>query len=104
MAEEEMPVDQAEEDMEDIGLLGDHKDEDVDLEDPDAIMEQDDEEDKFDDEDNESQAVRQIMKEEDINLVPESQDVSEIDKLTGIPTRKDMLMFAMPMLAPYSTI
>jgi hypothetical protein len=37
-------------------------------------------------------------------LVPESQDVSEIDKLTGIPTRKDVLQFAIPMLAPYSTI
>lgn len=85
---------------EDIGMLAEVDD----LEDPDAILEQDDEEDKFDDEDNESTAVRQIMKEEDINLVPESQDVSDIDKLTGVPNRKDMLMFAIPMLAPYSTI
>ena len=44
------------------------------------------------------------MKEEDINLVPESQDISEIDKLTGIPHRKDVLLFSIPMLAPYSTV
>jgi hypothetical protein len=44
------------------------------------------------------------MKDEDIQLVPESQDVSEIDKLTGVPHRKDVLLFAIPMLAPYSTI
>lgn len=44
------------------------------------------------------------MKEEDIQLVPESQDITEIDKLTGVPHRKDALLFAIPMLAPYSTI
>ena len=44
------------------------------------------------------------MKEEDIALAPESQDVSELDKLTGTPSRKDTLLFAVPMLAPYSTI
>jgi len=55
-------------------------------------------------EDTESQAIRQIMKEEDITLVPESSDISEIDKLTGVPSRKDIVQFCMPMLAPYSTI
>jgi hypothetical protein len=56
------------------------------------------------DDETESVAIRQIMKDEDITLVPESQDISEIDKLTGIPNRKDILMFSIPMLAPYSTI
>lgn len=44
------------------------------------------------------------MKEEDINLVPENVDVSEIDKLTANPKPNDGLLFALPMLAPYSTI
>ena len=56
------------------------------------------------DDETESVAIRQILKDEDINLVPESQDISEIDKLTGLPNRKDVLMFSIPMLAPYSTI
>ena len=54
------------------------------------ILEQD-EEDKDEEDDNESMMVRQILKDEDINLVPESQDVSEVDKLTGVPSRKDAL-------------
>ena len=29
--------------------------------------------------------LAKLIKEEDINMVPESTDVSEIDKLTGIP-------------------
>jgi hypothetical protein len=44
------------------------------------------------------------MKEEDINLLPEDVDVAEIDKLTGLPKPKDNLIFAIPMLAPYTTI
>jgi len=44
------------------------------------------------------------MKEEDINLLPENTDVSEIDKLTGIPKTNDNLLFGVPMCAPYSTI
>lgn len=44
------------------------------------------------------------MKDEDINLVPEDVDVSEIDKLTGVPKHNDILTFGLPMLAPYSTI
>jgi len=43
------------------------------------------------------------MKEEDINTL-ENTDVSEIDKLTGMPKQDDMLLFAIPMLAPYTTI
>ena len=44
------------------------------------------------------------MKEEDITLVPESEDISELDKITGMPHRNDILLFAMPMLAPYNTV
>lgn len=44
------------------------------------------------------------MIEEDITVAPEAGDVSELDKLTGNPSRKDTLLFAVPMLAPYSTI
>lgn len=44
------------------------------------------------------------MKEEDINLVPEDIDIAEIDKLTGLPKPNDTLLFAIPMLSPYSTI
>ena len=44
------------------------------------------------------------MKEEDIVVAPESADISEIDKLTGVPHRDDTLLFGIPMLAPYMTI
>ena len=75
--------------------------------DPDAILEMGSDE-ELDIEDNqtetESMAIKQIMKEEDITLVPESSDVTEIDKLTGIPSRKDFLQFCIPMVAPYSTV
>jgi hypothetical protein len=33
--------------------------------------------------------IAKLIKEEDINVVPESVDVSEIDKLTGNPKTKD---------------
>ena len=36
------------------------------------------------DEDDEAE-IAKLIKEEDINVVPEIQDVSEIDKLTGLP-------------------
>jgi len=36
--------------------------------------------------------------------MPENTDVTEIDKLTGVPKSKDVVLFAIPMLAPYSTI
>lgn len=85
--------DDVDEDL-DVGLLNEQDDIGIDEEE----LKQED------DEDNESVAVRQILKEEDVNLVPESQDVTEIDKLTGTPHRKDVLAFAIPMLAPYSTI
>ena len=60
------------------------------------ILDKEDEEDK--------QEIENIMKEEDINLVPEDIDVKEIDKLTGVPKGKDILLFAIPMLAPYPAI
>ena len=37
-------------------------------------------------------------------MIPEDTDVSEIDKLTGVPKQGDQLLFAIPMLAPYSTV
>ena len=70
--------------------------------------------------------MAKLIKEEDINMVPENTDVSEIDKLTGMPKTggkyslssslggqllnamyiptTDQLLFAIPMLAPYTTI
>ena len=48
--------------------------------------------------------IAKLIKEEDISLVPENVDVSEIDKLTGNPKASDEVLFAVPMLAPYSTI
>jgi len=45
-----------------------------------------DEEIKIDEDDKDDEAeIQKLIKEEDINLVPEDLDVSEIDKLTGIP-------------------
>ena len=44
------------------------------------------------------------MKEEDINLVAENVDVTEIDKLTGIPKHNDIIIGIVPMCAPYSAI
>jgi len=41
-----------------------------------------------DDVDDEAEIMK-LIKEEDINTVPENTDVSEIDKLTGIPKPKD---------------
>lgn len=48
--------------------------------------------------------LAKLIKDEDINVVPENTDVSEIDKLTGVPKNNDQLLFAVPMLAPYTTI
>ena len=47
-------------------------------------MEDDNEEDDPEEEEaaQDEKDIQQILKDEDINLVPESQDVSEIDKLT----------------------
>lgn len=82
----------------DIGML-EEQSQDID---PDAIIEE--QEGADDDDYDESKDIAQIMKEEEINLVPEDQDISELDKLTGLPSRKDTLLFGVPMLAPYSTI
>ena len=102
LPEEEEKIEQVQVDEElDINMLQNQK-EDID---PDAIIEEAGEEgDGKDEDETEAKDIQQILKDEDINLVPEDQDVSEIDKLTGVPTRKDTLLFALPMLAPYSTI
>jgi len=47
--------------------------------------------DDFDDE----AEIMKLIKEEDINTVPENTDVSEIDKLTGIPKPKGKLDYVM---------
>jgi len=44
------------------------------------------------------------MKEEDINVVAENVDVTEIDKLTGVPKSNDITIGIVPMCAPYSAI
>ena len=48
--------------------------------------------------------IDKLLKEEDINLAPEDMDVAEIDKLTGLPRHNDLVLFAVPMCAPYSTV
>lgn len=50
----------------------------------DLLNEVKDEDDAVDEEE-EKKEIDQIMKDEDINLLPENLDVAEIDKLTGIP-------------------
>ena len=47
----------------------------------------DDEKDDGDDEADEAE-IAKLIKEEDINIVPENIDVTEIDKLTGNPKPK----------------
>ena len=55
-------------------------------EEADAVDAGDEDEVKVDEDDQEDEAeIQKLIKEEDINLVPEDLDVSEIDKLTGIP-------------------
>lgn len=57
-----------------------------------------------DDDDADEAEIAKLIKEEDINMLPESMDLAEIDKLTGIPKAKDQLLFCVPMLAPYTTV
>jgi len=52
----------------------------------------------------EKREIDAIMKEEDIQLLPEDVDINEIDKLTGVPRPGDILHSAVPMCAPYSVI
>lgn len=102
--EPDVPADEdkIDEDL-DEAFLKDQMGEDID---PDAIMEEDADADLGEEDENEmeSKDIQQILKEEDITLVPESSDISEVDKLTGLPNRKDTLLFGIPMLAPYTTI
>ncbi len=65
---------------------------------------EDEEEDEGGNEDEEKKEIEQLMKEEDINIVPEDVDLAEIDKLTGIPKANDLVLALVPMCAPYSAI
>lgn len=71
--------------------------------DPDAILEMDEDDENPDDMQSQME-LQQFMKAEDIVVAPESSDISEIDKLTGVPHRNDTLLFGIPMLAPYMTV
>ena len=42
------------------------------------------------------------MKDEDINVVADDVDITEIDKLTGIPKGNDITLGVVPMCGPYS--
>ena len=64
----------------------------------------DDDEEEAGNEDEEKKEIEQLMKEEDINIVPEDVDLAEIDKLTGIPKANDLVLALVPMCAPYSAI
>ena len=64
----------------------------------------DKEEDKEEDDEEEKKEIELIMKEEDINILPEDVDVNEIDKLTGIPKHNDIILGVVPMCAPYQSI
>ena len=45
-----------------------------------------------DDDAEDAEEIQKLIKEEDINLMPENTDVSEIDKLTGVPKHKGKLL------------
>ena len=64
----------------------------------------DEEEEEVGNEEEEKKEIDQLMKEEDINLVPEDIDLNEIDKLTGIPKSNDIILALVPMCAPYTAI
>jgi hypothetical protein len=66
--------------------------------------EEEEEEEAGGNEDEEKKEIDQLMKEEDINLVPEDVDLNEIDKLTGIPKSNDIILALVPMCAPYTAI
>jgi hypothetical protein len=66
--------------------------------------EEEEEEEAGGNEDEEKKEIDQLMKEEDINLVPEDIDLNEIDKLTGIPKSNDIILALVPMCAPYTAI
>lgn len=63
-----------------------------------------DEEEEEEDVDADKKEIDQLMKEEDINVVPEDVDLAEIDKLTGLPKQNDIVLGLVPMCAPYSAI
>lgn len=51
--------------------------------------EEDLEEEKDQDDEADEAEIQKLMKEEDINMLPEAMDLAEIDKLTGVPKSKD---------------
>lgn len=65
---------------------------------------EDNKEDEKEDEEEEKKEIEQLMKEEDINIIPEDVNVNEIDKLTGNPKGNDIIECLVPMCAPYSAI
>jgi hypothetical protein len=48
-------------------------------------------EDEEENKENDKQEIKDLMKGEGIDLVPEDVDVGEIDKLTGVPKQKGKL-------------
>ena len=48
--------------------------------------------DDADDVDDEAE-IQKLIKEEDINMLPEAMDLAEIDKLTGVPKLKGKFIF-----------
>jgi len=55
-----------------------------------------DEEVKIEQDDLDDEAeIQKLIKDEDINMVPEELDVTEIDKLTGVPKPKGKCFFSL---------
>jgi hypothetical protein len=54
----------------------------------------------------EAEEIQQIMEEENIQELDEDtkSQLSELDTVTGIPVSDDVLLFAIPVCAPYSAI
>ena len=50
------------------------------------------EEEKDQDDEADEAEIQKLMKEEDINMLPEAMDLAEIDKLTGVPKSKGKLL------------
>lgn len=90
--QEEAPVEEAE----DAAAVDEVEEEVKELEPAEGEEEEDEEEEK--------REIETLMKEEDINAVPEDVDLAEVDKLTGLPKANDMVVALVPMCAPYSAI
>ncbi|KAG9299425.1 hypothetical protein G9A89_009377 [Geosiphon pyriformis] len=65
---------------------------------------QDDEfDEKLEVDENESEEVRQLLKEENVATL-ENDNLTVLDTLTGVPFPNDILLFAVPVCAPYSAL